>query len=457
MSPAAPSLARSLAALLLAITILCIPPAARAEDRLLTLERAYALALRYHPSLKLLQERVRQAEAARYKAWSLLKPTASLQGTYTFYDQEISLDFPDFTSMQIDLSKNPPFTFGRVTRTVIQEQNQFGFNAVAKLPLFLGPAYQGIGIARKQVELLKLTQVRSRQDFLLNVAKAYYLVVSQKEVVKALEKKVAVNAKHLAAAKARFEVGQDPRSNVLRADLVATQDRQKLHAQRNTLTAARRQLAILLGLEGSVEVQRPAEPTSIQPGGRQQVKEALRRRQDFQATALAVKIAEQSKDAAWWGFAPTLDLTWLYRWSSVTGFAGDKDQWSLMFTLNLPLYDGGVRYSKLRDAKSKIREAGLKQVVLADKIESEIVKLRADVESANAGVISARKAVELAKTTASDMEASFQAGAVTQLDVIDANQRQLDAELGLTSSLFTRDLARLSLAHALGQYHPLRR
>lgn len=325
MSPVAPSPAhRSLVHLALAATVALVaaltPAPARAEgEQLVTLQRAYALALRSHPSIQLLQERVRQAEVARYKAWSSLKPTAALQGSYTLYDQEVSLAFPDFTSMKIDLTKTPPFEFTKVDEIVIQQQHQFGFNAVVKLPLFLGPAYQAIGIARKQVELVQLTQVRTQQDFLLNVATAYYLVVSQKEVISALEKKVVVDTKHLEAARARFQVGQSARSMVLRADLVATQDRQTLHAQQNTLKAARRQLAILLGLPGSVDVARPAEPLSIAPAGQAQVDAALRRRQDFQAMALAAKIAEQSKTAAWWGFLPTLDATWLYRWSNVEG------------------------------------------------------------------------------------------------------------------------------------------
>jgi outer membrane protein TolC len=282
------------------------------------------------------------------------------------------------------------------------------------------------------------------------VARAYYLVVSQKEVVTALQNKVKVDEKHLAAAKARFEVGQSPRSEVLRADLVATQDKQQLRTQTNTLHAARRQLALLVGLKGSVDVKRPAEPASTDG----EVGQALAVRHDYQATDVAIKLARQGKDTVWWGFLPLLDLSWLYRWSETEGFAGERGAWQLMFTLNVPIYDGGVRYANLREASAKLREAESQRRALALQIESEIVKLRSDVESANAGVVSARKALELAKTTASDMEVSFEAGAVTQLDVLDANQRLLDAELALTAQIFQRDLARLALTHALGKFDP---
>lgn len=427
----------------LAVALLLSPPA-RGEGKLITLKQAYSLAMKSSPSIQMLKERVRQAEADRYKAWSPLKPTAGFQGTFTHFDQEIALDFPN------------PLT-GQIESIVIQKQNQFAFNILAKLPLFVGPAYQGIGIAKKQVRLAHMSQIRSSQDFLLQVAAAYYAVVSQKEVVKALENKVTVDRKHLTAAKARFTVGQSARSVVLRADLELTLDEQKLRVARNSLKAARRQLGILIGTPGKADVQRPAEPSNPGGGGsRALVDAALQRRFDFKATRVAIDMAQQSRKAFWWGFLPTLDLTWMYRWSEAAGFADQKGMWSLVFTLNVPIYDGGARYADLRKSQAQIREANEQQRALAQKIESDIVKLTSDVESANAGVVSARKALELAKTTASDIEASFEAGVTTQLDVLDANQRLLDAELGLTSSLFQRDLARLSLTHALGKFDPIK-
>ena len=127
-----------------------------------------------------------------------------------------------------------------------------------------------------------------------------------------------------------------------------------------------------------------------------------------------------------------------------------------MFTLNLPLYDGGTRYANLRESKSKIREARYKRAALRATIEGQLVRLRKEVASAEAGVISARKAVKLARVTEGDMEASFAAGAVTQLDVLDATQRHLEANIGLISGLYKRDMARLALSNALGQYNPTR-
>ena len=415
-----------------------------AAHRLITLDQAYRLAMKHHPSIKALQERVNQARAARYKAWSPVKPTAGFQATFTRYDEQVAFEVPN------------PAT-GQLEEMVFQKENQFGFNVQARLPLFVGSAYPGISMANKMVRIAELTEQDFRRAFQLQVANAYYMVVSQKELARSLEAKVAVDRKHQTAAAERIKAGQSARVERLRAELVTVQDEQALRVARNNLGAARRQLAILLGLAGTVDVRRPAEPASPVRGSAEMLHTALQKRSDFKASALSISAAESGKLASWLSFAPTLDATWLFRWTEAAGFSDKNWSWSLVFSLNVPLYDGGIRYAGLRESESRIREARHKRKALRRTIESQLVRLRKEVASAEAGVISARKALKLAAVTEHDMEASFTAGAATQLDVLDATQRHLEARIGLISGLFKRDMARLALANALGQYDPTRR
>jgi len=289
----------------LAVVLLLAAPRAAPADQAVSLEEAYRQAIRNNPTMAVLRERVAQAEAAHYRAFAMLKPTATFQGTFTHYDQEILLDFAaTFAALGL------PVPAG-IEPTVLQKQNQFGFMGVANLPLFRGPAYPRLDMAKRGVEVARLREIRSRQDFLLRVAQAYYVIVSRKDVVKALEVKLEIDRKHLAAARARFEVGQSPRAEVLRADLVATQDEQNLLVQRNGLDAARRQLGILLGLPGAVDAGRPAEPADPTRSDEEMVAAALERRADLKAADLALVIAKRSKKAVWWSFLPSVDAAFL--------------------------------------------------------------------------------------------------------------------------------------------------
>jgi len=212
----------------------------------LTLDQAYALAIKNHPSIRILHERVAQADAAYYRSWSAIKPVLAFQGTFTHFDQEIAINMP--------MSSAP---------IVMQKQKQFGFSTSAQLPLFNGPAYPKIGLAKNRLEVARLTEIRSQRDFLLRVAQAYYQVVSGKEAIKSLEHKLEVSQTNLSAAKTQFQVGKAARGAVMRAELVTTQDAQNLLAQRIALQAASKQLGILIGVPGPVEVERPAEPAEL--------------------------------------------------------------------------------------------------------------------------------------------------------------------------------------------------
>ena len=422
------------------LLVLTAPPA-RAE-RVVKLPEAFRLAMKNHPSVRIFQERVHQAEAARYKAWVAVKPTAYMQPNFSIYDNEAIIP--------ASALGGPPGT----PDIVFQKKYQWGMAMSVTMPLVVAPAYPAIQAAYKQVEIARLNTVRSSRDFLLQVARAYYAVVSQKEILRSLGTKVELGGKHLAAAKAKVEVGQAARAIVLRADLVLTQDRQKLLVAKNAVQAAKMQLAILLGVPGPVEVIRPPEPPTPDGAYQDQLQQAVQRREDLKAASLGVEAASKGRTATWLGFLPTLDLSWNYRWTQAAGFVGDQDTWFFLFNLNIPIYDGGARYAGLRRTASQIIMAQEQVRALKASIAGDIVKYRSNLTSAESGIVSAGKAVKLARATREDIDASFEVGVATQLDALDASQRLLEAEINLVASKFQRDMARLSLAHAVGVFMP---
>ncbi|MBK8482691.1 MAG: TolC family protein [Proteobacteria bacterium] len=412
--------------------------------RLVTLEEAYRLAQRDNPTLAVMAARVRSAAAEVGRAWSQLKPSASLNGTYTVNDPVVSIDAAAFAPPGAPPSEP----------IVIQRRHQFAFALQAGVPLFRGPAYQQLGVARKGVAAAQLRGVRRRQDYLLRVADAYYAGLGTHEVATALEEKVAVDQRNLAVVRARLEVGRVLRSDVVRAELVLVQDEQALRRQRNALAAAQRRVAILIGLDGLVTLRRPAEPAPVAVDEAAMLRSAVRRRADVEALRLDIAAADQASKAVRWSFLPTLDLNLLYRWQNVGGFANRRDSLAVVATLGLPLYEGGLRYANQRAAEARMAEGRAARAELTRGIAETVVQLRADLLSAEAGLVSADKAASLATVIVEEMTARYEAGTATQLDLLDATQRRLEARIELTRSRYARDMARVALAHVLGGRQP---
>lgn len=412
--------------------------------RNLSLQEAYRLALSNNPTLAQLEARISAAAAETRRAWTRLQPNARIQGTFTHSQPEIVVDPSIFAPP--DAEPSEPI--------VIQKENQFGFQIEASLPVFRAPAYQQIGVARKGRRAAELRLARARQTYPLRVADAYYGALSLREVVTALDEKVAVDRRNLAAARARLEVGQVTRSDVLRAELELVQDEQQRLQQANALSAAKRRVAILVGIPGSIELEEPGEPASPLGDANRLVGAALRGRADLAALRLDIASARQAERAAWWGFMPFLDLNFLYRWQEAAGFAGQQDSWSLVAALTLPVWEAGVRLADIDSARAQINQAMAVEAELARDIAERITQLQADLASAEAGLVSARKAVSLAEVTAEEMAARYASGTATQLDLLDATQRLLQARIDLSRSRYDRDLARLALASEVGQFKP---
>ena len=427
-------------------TMLAWASAASADDAAVTLPQAYVSAAKNSPTVAIMQARLTAADAERKRAWSALKPLANFRGTFTHNQVEAKLDFDAFL---------PPGSGVETEEVVIQQRNQFGFDLEARLPIIRPAAYPRLGQSKATLGEARLRLLRSQQDYLLRVARVYYNAINREQAISALRNKVKLDQRNVQASRARLEVGRVMRSDVLRAELVLTQDEQQLKQQEYLFAAAKQELALISGLARIAKLQRPQTPKSPIAHVDGLLKQAVHRA-DIRADRLAVVAANKLMQSTQWRFAPTLDFSFLYRWQQAAGFAGRNGTYQLLLTLTLPLYDSS-RYAELRSAEAQRAERDARLQAALLEMRRTVVRLRAELLSAESAVKSATKAKALAETTASDMLARYEAGTAIQLNVLDATQRLLDAELDLARSVRTRDLQRLTLAHAIGQFNPIRR
>ena len=84
-------------------------------------------------------------------------------------------------------------------------------------------------------------------------------------------------------------------------------------------------------------------------------------------------------------------------------------------------------------------------------IEAEVREAYLDLEAAAGQVEVARKNLQVGQETLEMTRARMEAGVVNTLEVVQAQQTVASAQLDLINSVFAHNLAKLSLARALGQ------
>ncbi len=425
------------------------------EGRPLSLEEAYRMG-RSHPALKAAREQVTQADLLDDRVLTFWKPRLSATGTYTHYNSEIRMAFPDFSTLQLDFT-NPEMPFQMETRDIVlQKQDSFGGIVQLQAPIFVGPLLVELDNARQARRLGELQVARQERTFLLTpVAATYYGAVAAAETLQVARRTLATNWRHLDANRRMFDVGQGNRLSVLQAAMAVIDASQKLRRAETAWRSAQRNLELLLQTTGPLRLSHPPAP-AVPPGDEAAL---LRRaeavRPDLAATALAVEMAERSLDKFWWQFAPTLAANGMYRLSDSENFAGEKGSWQVGLALNLPLYDGGTRYVERAEASSKLRQAVEQREALRQQVAAELSEKLKAIEEHEANLLTTRHAVALAREGVAAAEASFAVGMATNLEVLDANTRLFEAEQGLVTLQILLDLARLQLAHAVGDFDPL--
>jgi outer membrane protein len=450
--------------LMLLVSLAWSCPAPAGAGGSLSLEQARELARTNSPTLQLARERLVQAEILIDKAWVTVKPQINATGTYTHTEPSASLAFPDFDSMLNAISFDPvvcqgqPVCFDQslieYSRTDIVKQDSFGFTASLYQPLFQARAYTTIQMAKTGYNLAQIS-TQNLEDYLLHtVDVAYYGALTAQKFLTAASKAVELRREHLKIAQAKFEVGDQPKITVLRAQIDLNQSEQDVKTAENSLALAKEAIALLVGCPPDFALVEP-EASRRPPDSLETLLErAQAQRRDLDVARLNLELAERDKQDAWFRFLPSLALTGLFRASDTKGFTGEYYTWNIGLALTIPLYDGGLRYAELEEAESEIRQAQIELEERRRTIRSEIRQLWLSMESAEANLAKARQSLELAQEQAQLSKVSFEAGAITSLEVLDANHIVFLSEVSVAQLELQLQVAVMKLDKAVRMFNP---
>lgn len=123
-------------------------------------------------------------------------------------------------------------------------------------------------------------------------------------------------------------------------------------------------------------------------------------------------------------FYPTVKATGAYyTTASSDDFAFDElsvDSYSVGVTVDIPIFYGGSRFSKLKQAKLELAQSELKIKQKQDEIENEVNNIEMLLEESKFRMELAKTTLETAEKAHSIMELSYKSGLATQLDLKDA-------------------------------------
>lgn len=355
---------------------------------------------------------------------------------------------------------NAPLTLNSVKDHLFERSAEYG-SASYTLSL-TQPLYRLQNNIVVDQATLQLTQFEAQlnqalQDLILRAAQAYFdVLLAEDNVAVSRNQKIAIS-EQLAQAKRNFEVGTatitDTHEAQARYDLATAQE----IADQNDLEVKRRALDILIGrpLDDLTPLRDRLVLPLPTPNDMSQWVDVARK-QNLQVVVLqaAEEIAEKEISRNKAAFTPTVDLVASYGDTATTtrefGFGQEISTANVGVQINIPIWEGGLRNSRVREAVANRERARFDTEGTRRQAAQDARQAFLGVTSGIAQVKALEQAVVSTQSQLDSTKLGQEVGVRTGVDVLNAQQQLYTARRDLYSAQYNTILNQLRLKFAAG-------
>ncbi len=403
----------------------------------LSLEDAVALGLKQNLGGVLATDAVTDARGQRWQALSELLPNVVTDTGFGVHQVNIKAAFG------LTIHGVPPIIgpFGYFDSRAYFTQSVFDWSSIER--------------ARSSDAQVKSAEFGSkdvRELVVLVVVSNYLLVIAdQSEVESATSQQDT--------AKALFQQASDQKTaglasavDVLRSQVQMQSREQKLISAQNDLAKQKLVLARAIGppLGQQFEITTHVPYRELAPSSLDEaLQSAYKARPDFQSQVNRVRSAELAKKAASAERYPSVGAETDYGLSGVNP-GSSHGTVDAAATLHIPIFQGGRVHGDVLRADASLSEEKQRLEDTRAKIDQEVRDVYLDLEATAKEVSVEKSAVTLATQTLEQSRDRFSSGVTDNIEVVQAQDALAIANDAYIASLYSYNLAKISLARATG-------
>jgi outer membrane protein len=406
--------------------LLALAPA-RAET--IALNEALGLAYETNPQLEAERANLRATDENVAKALSGWRPTVTGTGEYGYQRQTTTGAPPSVTE-----TTRP--RLGQVT--IVQ-------------PIFSGGrTIANTGQAKALVRAGRAQLTGVEQNVLLDAVTAYMNVVADQATVQLNQNNVQVLQEQLQAAEVQFKVGAGTRTDVAQSQARLSGAQAALTTSEGQLAAERSTFEHVIGRAPEELEKEPAFP--VLPDSQEKALDlALQNNPQLVAAREQATAADYAVDAAVGTMLPSVAVQGQYQTqSNVFGAGVQNNTVSVLGTVTVPIYQAGEEEAGVRQAK-ELRSQATLQIADAERQVRESVRTAWEtLQSAKAAVTSNIEQVKANQVAYEGVVAEHSVGARTTIEVLNAEQELLAAQVALVDTKRDAYVASYQLLAAAG-------
>jgi outer membrane protein TolC len=313
--------------------------------------------------------------------------------------------------------------------------------------------------ARAEAAAVAAEVAVTQSDLRLEVARAFWALVTARATASVLEQGVTRSQAHVAEVRERFDAGLVPPNEVASAEAQESRSRMLLIEARNQRDVSQADLARLTGVDPNQGIEPAASldaPGALSSTVDALITDARESRNERRALERRIEAADEQQAAVAALRRPSVGVVGGFDYARPNPriFPREdrwQDSWDLGVNVGWTLWDGG-RTDHDADAAAHTAAAARQRLAEFDSLLGVEVRQRVlDIESGRAAIDAATDSVRAATEARRVVAERYRAGVSTQTEVLDAEFALLQAELDRTRALASVRLAEARLARALGR------
>lgn len=446
------------------------------QTLVLDLKTAIGIALNENPTIKVADMEIEKKDYSKKETIAGLFPRIDGSASYsrtiekqTMYMDTEAFDMsamfapiyntigqlhPEFQVPQLGVGSSSSDETGMKVGT----DNTYSVGLSASLPIIAPQLWKSVQLSSADIEQAVESARSSRLSMVNQVEKAYYnLLLAQNsyEVIKMSYDNAVLNARDY---KHKFEQGTASEYDVLRADVQVRNLEPTLLQTENSVKLSKLQLKVLMGVDMALEItptDRLEDYEASMYEETMNIDTSLEQNTDLRQLDLQTAYLKKAVDVQRMAWFPTLSATANYNWISMSDGGMFSDfRWSpyssIGLSLSLPIFQGGARHFRIKQAKSNVLQLGLQRDNLLNTLSMQVQMSMDNIQKSVKQIASNKEGVRQAEKAYAIMQKSFEIGSATFIELNDADLALTNSRLSYNQAIYDFLAAKSDLQLLLG-------
>ncbi len=309
-----------------------------------------------------------------------------------------------------------------------------------------------VDASKEALKADKLKRERLKNLLSIRFVNAYFDLLEAQRLIQVSDKKIQALEAHYRNAKALFDAGVVVKNDLLQAEVMLADARQKhielLNLKKIRISVINNMLSE--NLNTNVIPEEPILTESFKDITLQQAwQEAIKNRPELKIVDAEIKALRQKLASKKAEYYPTLYASGGYEYQKNRYMVHD-DNWMAVLGLKMELFSGGRTRAELKRIKHQLEALEINKQKIADSIRLEVKSAYLSLESARERVQVTRKAIQQAEENLRLQELRYKEAVGTATEVTDAIALLSASKNNYYRALYALKKAEAQLLYAMG-------